>query len=84
MWHITIPGVPCAASDSVSAVVTAERRFVRLDQRVAVSRVSAIAPAFSSASRRYGALKRPCSQACAGASPRAVPPAAASSAVASV
>ena len=45
-----------------------------LDQLVAVSRVSHNAPADSSESRRYGALKRPCSHARAGASPSDVPP----------
>ena len=58
----------------VSASVTAAFSAGTLDQLVAVSSVSHNAPADSSESRRYGALKRPCSHAFAGASPSEVPP----------
>src|SRR6201991_2665029 len=80
MWHSTNAGVPVSARAVVNASVTADFTAGTFDQLVAVSRVSHNAPADSSESRRYGALKRPCSQACAGASPSDVPPLAASSA----
>src|SRR3954468_19306808 len=74
MWHSTSAGVPVSASAVVSASVTADLTAAMLDQLVAVSNVSHSAPADSSESRRYGALKRPCSHARAGASPSDVPP----------
>src|SRR5699024_3413246 len=72
MWHSTEDGA--GASAPVTASPTAVWSFPTFDQSVAVSRVSQMAPASSSASRSTGAPKRPCSQASAGAAPADSPP----------